>query len=330
MTGFLRWLGGAVALGIFLFMAAGWWLLNADEIEPPALPGERVQASLQLGELRRHWYGYVPASLQPGAPLLLVLHGSLGDGKGIRALTFYSFDVLAEREGLMVLYPDGIKQHWNDCRASAAYAANTQDIDDVAFLRALIAEAVSEYGVDPAQVYVVGMSNGGQMAFRMALEAPDAVAGVAAFVASMPVTDNLDCSPRGEPVPVLIVNGTEDPINPYEGGLVEMLGDNSRGSVLSSLDSAAYWAGLAGDPAPPTPRTWPDRDPDDDTTVSTRQWRPGSATPVSLVTVEGGGHTMPHPVFRLPRFLGPTSHEFDAAELSWQFFREGRVRPPGE
>ena len=64
--------------------------------------------------------------------------------------------------------------------------------------------------------------------------------------------------------------------------------------------------------------------------MSTRQWRPGSATPVSLVTVEGGGHTMPHPVFRLPRFLGPTSHEFDAAELSWQFFREGRVRPPGE
>ena len=257
MTGFLRWLGGAVALGIFLFMAAGWWLLNADEIEPPALPGERVQASLQLGELRRHWYGYVPASLQPGAPLLLVLHGSLGDGKGIRALTFYSFDVLAEREGLMVLYPDGIKQHWNDCRASAAYAANTQDIDDVAFLRALIAEAVSEYGVDPAQVYVVGMSNGGQMAFRMALEAPDAVAGVAAFVASMPVTDNLDCSPRGEPVPVLIVNGTEDPINPYEGGLVEMLGDNSRGSVLSSLDSAAYWAGWPATRRRPRPGPGP-------------------------------------------------------------------------
>jgi polyhydroxybutyrate depolymerase len=42
--------------------------------------------------------------------------------------------------------------------------------------------------------------------------------------------------------------------------------------------------------------------------------------PVELVSLEGGGHTFPHPLFSLPRILGPTSHEVDGAEVIWRFF----------
>ena len=142
----------------------------------------------------------------------------------------YGFDVLAERHGFVAVYPDGYQRHWNDCRGSANYAANTEDIDDVGFLRALVQQMVEEQGVDPERVFATGLSNGGQMAYRLGLEAPELVAGIAAMAANLPVASNLDCMPSGEPVAAMVMNGTADPVNPYEGGLVEIFGNTSRGA----------------------------------------------------------------------------------------------------
>ena len=83
-------------------------------------------------------------------------------------------------------------------------------------------------------------------AYRLGLEAPDAVAGIAAIAANLPADQNLGCQPSGRPVRTMIVNGTEDPVNPYQGGVVEILGDSSRGMVRSAGETARYWAGLAG------------------------------------------------------------------------------------
>lgn len=333
MRKLLTWLGGIVVLLILVVMGFGWWYLSFDVPEEPELPGEMVAGELDHDGLTRTWQAYIPDTLEKGAPVILLLHGSRGEGSDIRMMTAYGFDLLAEREGLIVAYPDGFERHWNDCRASASYTANTRHIDDVGFLRALIAELVVRYGAAPSRVYVAGLSNGGHMAYRMGLEAPGSVAGIAAFAANLPVTSNLDCEPSDRPVPVLMVNGTEDPINPYRGGLVEILGDASRGTVLSAEDTAAYWARLAGYSGSGQAGSgerddWQDAVPDDGTTISTRQWMAPGRPAVALVTVVGGGHTMPDPVFRLPRILGPTSHEADTARLAWQFFSEGSVQPP--
>ncbi|GAB3286295.1 alpha/beta hydrolase family esterase [Parahaliea aestuarii] len=330
MRTLLVWLGGGLALVMFSVMVLGWWFLSADAIDPPDLPGKRFSGQMEWAGLQRSYQLYVPDNLPVEAPLLILLHGSRGSGADMAALSFYSFDVLAEREGLLVAYPDGVERHWNDCRASASYSANLRNIDDVGFLTALKGNLASEYGIDPQRVYVAGMSNGGHMAYRMGLEAPQVVAGIAAYVANLPVAANLDCEAADQPLPVLIVNGTEDPVNPYEGGLVELFGDDSRGAVLSARDSAAYWSALAGYSSDGQHSDWPDQVADDETTVTTLQWQGPGRPAVALVSMVGGGHTMANPVFRLPRFLGPTSHEFDTAELTWQFFRDGEVRRPAE
>jgi polyhydroxybutyrate depolymerase len=322
------WLGTTLALLMLFLGIAAWWLLSFDTPDAPELPGDRVSDILEVDGLPRSWQAYVPASLAPGAPLIILLHGSMGEGRDMQAMTFFGFDVLAERQGLVVAYPDGFERHWNDCRGSAEYSANTRDIDDVSFLRALVAVLIERYDIDRQRVYVAGLSNGGQMAYRMGLEAPEVVAGIAAFAANLPVADNLDCQPRGQAVATLIVNGTEDPINPYDGGLVELLGDASRGSVRSARESIAYWADLAGYAGEGESADWPDQVPEDDTTVSTLQWSAPGLPAVALVSIHGGGHTMPDPVFRLPRLLGRTSHELDSARLVWEFFSEGRVQPP--
>jgi polyhydroxybutyrate depolymerase len=298
-----------------------WWrYLRLDPMVPPALPGIAQSGTLEHDGLRRSWLAYVPAARAERPALVLVLHGSRGSGERIRELTRYGFDVLAERYGFIAVYPDGYQAHWNDCRGGADYAANTEDIDDVGFLGALVQRMAGEQGIDTTRVFATGLSNGGQMAYRLGLEAPELVAGIAAMAASLPVPDNLDCTPSGRAVAALVMNGTDDPVNPYAGGVVEIFGNTSRGRVLSSVDTAAYWAGLAGYSGDGEHHAWPPRTADDPTRVESIDWSSPGKPPVSLVTVIGGGHTVPNPVFNLPGILGPTSHQIDGPEVIWAFF----------
>ena len=321
MRKLLKILGLLVVLVVIGVLLLWWWYLRADPMAAPQLPGSVQAAVLEHSGHRRSWLAYVPASKPANPALVMVLHGSMGAGEGMRAMTRYGFDVLAERDGFIVVYADGYERHWNDCRAGASYAANMENIDDVGFLRALVQRMIEEQGVDPAKVFATGLSNGGQMAYRLGLEAPELVRGIAAMAASLPVESNLDCEPSGRAVAALVMNGTADPVNPYEGGLVEILGDASRGAVRSSVATAEYWAGLAGFDGGGVERVWPKRVADDETSVQSTDWLSPDRVPVSLVTILGGGHTIPNPVFNLQRIIGPTSHQLDGPEVIWTFFK---------
>jgi polyhydroxybutyrate depolymerase len=306
-------------------------LVHVERPELPTLSGELRRGSLGVGDLARTWSVYVPARLAPRPALVLALHGSMGDGQQMREGTFRAFDALADREGFVVAYPDGFEEHWNDCRRAGPYRANALDIDDVAFLSALARRLEEELGVDPDRVYATGVSNGGQMAYRLALEAPDLVAAVAPVAAGLPDDANLDCTPSGRPVAILILNGTEDPMNPFEGGRVALYGIwGDRGSVLSSDASAAWWAALAGHQAPPQRRRVPDRDPEDGSWVEITTFGDGPGPEVAHLVVHGGGHTFPHPRGSYPRLIGRTNHDIDAASEIWSFFaRQRRSTHPG-
>ena len=174
----LKWLAILLIAGFVCFGLVVSWLLRWDEIAPPDLPGELVSGSMQHQGRARSWQAYIPSTRSSSPPLLFLLHGSRGDGAYMRASTFYSFDVVAEREGFIPVYPDGFERHWNDCRAGASYSANLLNVDDVDFLQALAARMEEEFGVDSSRVYVAGISNGGHLAYRMGMEAPGSVAGI--------------------------------------------------------------------------------------------------------------------------------------------------------
>jgi polyhydroxybutyrate depolymerase len=320
----------ALGLGVVAAGLAGAFRLlgHAPRPELPALSGELRRAMLRAGERERTFAVYVPAALAPRPALVLALHASMGDGEQMREGTFYRFDELADRDGFAVAYPDGFEEHWNDCRRVAPYRANTLDVDDVGFLRALVARLEQELGVDPDRVFATGLSNGGQMAYRLALEAPDLVAAVAPVAAGLPDAENLDCSPAGRAVAILIVNGTMDPMNPFAGGRVALYGLwGDRGTVLSSDASAAWWAALAGHAAPPARRRFPDLRKDDASWAELVTWSDGPGPEVAHLVLHGGGHSFPHPRWRYPRFLGATNHDVDAASEIWDFFARQRRRP---
>ncbi len=136
----------------------------------------------------------------------------------MRAWTGFEFDVMADQYGFAVAYPDGYGKNWNDIRKTAPFKAKKENIDDVAFIQALIEKYRSTDDIDLKRVYVFGYSNGGNMAFRLAVQEPGLMAGMATVSASLPTPDNRIAEPNGTTIPVLMVNGTKDTIIPFEGG----------------------------------------------------------------------------------------------------------------
>lgn len=311
----------SITVGVAL--AAGIaYLMHFRLVPEPDLPGTLARGELRWEGYDRTYTYYLPAHRVPAPPLVYVFHGSGGSAGQARLAYAYEFERLAERFGFIVVYPDGYEKHFNGCRAKGPYAANELDIDDVGFLRRLTADFVERHGADPAAVLATGLSNGGQMALRLALEAPDLVAAVAPVATSMPTAQNMGCSASGQPVAFMLVNGTDDPMNPYHGGKVALYGlVGDRGDVLSSADSAAYWAGLAGYEGATGSFTLPDLVPQDSSTVAVTLWQAPGRKPVALYTVNNGGHNVPHPQLKFPRLLGGTNRDIAGAEAIWGFFQ---------
>ncbi len=324
-------LARAVAALVVLTLAAGvalWtWGLRTPPFPQPALTGKVEQRRLDVDGISRSFLAYIPRRLADPLPVVLVLHGSGSNAERMRSATAWAFEQLADREGAVVVYPEGFEGHWNDCRREGDFAAKRLGVDDVSFLRAVVARlggdpALGARQIDAEEVFVTGLSNGGHMALRLALEAPDFVAGVAAIAASLPAESNSGCTPVGKAVPVLLLNGDADPVSPYEGGEIWHLGSfNRRGAVQSALDTARYFSKLAGYVEPPFEHRYPDNDPADGTVASRMVWSAGDRPEVDLITIHGGGHTIPHPVKSMPRILGRTNHDVPAAEEIWRFFR---------
>lgn len=297
---------------------------------------QTLEQSIEVGSLRRTYRVYRPQSALDGAPLWLVLHGSGGTGADMQAMHDGAFDRLAEREGIVLAYPDGVGEHWNDCRPRADYSANLQNVDDVGFLRALVHVLHAELQIDLERVTAIGISNGGQMVFRLAFEAPELAATYVALLANLPAPGNDDCRHEATPVRMLLINGSEDPINPSQGGLVNLAGNTSRGAVLSSRETAEAWAKLAGHLVEPAIFRVRERSFDDETSVVLWEWQKARTPAVSWISVVGGGHSLPTTA-RLPTWpaaiesavraaYGRQSREFETAEIIFDFSSSKRLR----
>lgn len=284
----------------------------------PRLSGQLTRRKMETGGRERTYLLYVPRGLQKRAALVVAMHGSAGNGAQMRSVTGYGFDRLADEHGFAVTYPDGFEGYWNACNIAGDYRANELDIDDVGFLTALADDLVAEIGVDPTRVFATGISRGAHMAFRLALEAPSHFRAVAAVAANVPTPDNFKCRPAGQGTSsVLVMNGTEDPLNPFDGGEVKLYGFIARGTVLSSRQSARYFASLNSIASVPETKDIPIAG---GGRVERVLWRNSSKTEVELVVVHGGGHVIPQPYWRFPRILGPTPKQPNGIEVIWDFF----------
>ncbi len=231
-------------------------------------------------------------------------------------LSLGRLDRLADRDGFLIAYPDGIDRGWND---GAADSSNQHpDVDDEGFLVALVDSIAGRYSIDRARVFVTGMSNGGFMAARLACARSDVFAAFAPVAAGLRTPG---CAPS-RAVSMLFVNGTDDPLVIY-GGTEVRFGRRVLSSKLTTAAAVDLFAQRGGCSSPPSREPQPDRDASDGTSVVIER-REGcrDGAEVLLYRVDGGGHTWPggHQYFG-EGMIGRTSREFDASDVVWEFFR---------
>ena len=291
----------------------------AVESRAPA-PNTTLQ-KVSVGNLTRTYYFHVPPALSRSRllPLVLAFHGGGGTPAIIERES--KFSDLADREGFLVAYPEGIHKTWNDGRGVKAIAAQKDNVDDIGFITALINDVARLHKVDRKRIFATGISNGGIFSHYLAANLSPQIAAIA------PVAGGLSESLRDKfnpekPVSVLIFHGTQDPMVPYNGGGITVLGAK-RGRIIGTEDAARKWAIHNGCARDPVVTDLENKDPNDGCTVKKFLYQKGTdGTEVMLYRIEGGGHTWPDGLQYLPEMvIGKVCRDINGAAIMWEFFK---------
>ena len=289
------------------------------------VPAGLQQRSLEVGEQTRT-FSVASAARQP-APLLVALHGGGGTGQGIAAGT--GLATRGPAAGFTTVFPDGVAHVWNDGR-DAPRLASRAGVDDPAFIKALVDQLVTEAAVPRTPVFLAGISNGALFAEYLARHAILPIAGIALIAGTGTVTARQAVPVPRQATQVLAFAGTADPLVPYGGGPISLMGRIAggrgprpggragRGLAAPAEDVAQDWATANGDPATPTTEQLP---PGDGLLVTRLAWRAPGRPPVELYRIDGGGHTWPGGVQYLSeRLVGPVARNVDATGLLLEAF----------
>jgi len=307
------------------FFTGTCWKVYASNIDESV---RDFAGSIMFGGSERTYLTHIPPSYGriKLIPLVIALHGGGGTGKHMIRLTRGGFNRLADEENFLVVYPDGIKKHWNDGRRGeeTGYRTHQKNIDDVGFISALIDHLIKEFNIDPNRVYVTGMSNGAIMSYRLACELTDKITAIAPVAGNMPQNLFPNCSPA-KSISMLVINNVNDPLMPCEGGdITGPFGVRKLGKVLSASDTVKFWVNSNKCFSSPVVTEEPDRDTQDGTKVRKEAYSGGTdGTEVILYTIEGGGHTWPGGYQYLSeRIIGKTSKDINANKIIWNFFKK--------
>ncbi len=321
-------------MGISLLLLYGLSFFESSASSNISNKGNLSEKKLFNHQAQPRSYRIYTPETQSKKPLaaVLLLHGHGGSADqllGVRGqkAPYRLWMPIADREGLLLIIPDGLvspdgKQGWNDARN----ISTNPDSDDVDFLNTLVETVAETYPIDFNRVYATGISNGGHMALRLAAETPEKFAAVAAVAAANP--EPIFARKPQNFISVLLMNGTNDRFLPYEGG--KMI--RGRGAVQSTDDSIKYWVKHNQCEERPHTIQYANRSRTDVSTASRTTYR-NIKTNVEVANIQilGGGHAEPsieQPYSRLIlALLGAQNRDIEMADEIWQFF-EGKSASP--
>lgn len=273
-----------------------------------------VTGTLTHNGLARNYRLYIPPANAAGEALPLVFNFH-GYGSNATQQQFYSgMDAVADTAGFFVCYPNGVSNAWNVGWEFGSTA------DDVGFTDALIDELSENYNIDPQRIYACGMSNGGFMSYRLACELNFRVAAIASVTGSMVPGHFGTCAP-GRAVPVMEIHGTADDVVPYQG----------QAGLSVHVDTLVhFWASSNACNLNPAVQQLPNTAPNDGSTATRIDYNDcEGGQQVSLIRINGGGHTWPGSIFD----LGATNQDINASVEIWRFFNRftlGEISALGE
>ena len=218
--------------------------------------GEYLSIKKEWEGVQREYLIYLPSSYKinkkKSYPIIFGLHGYMGTASGFQKETTKGMNLLAEKENIIIVYPQGshfyslpqdkssFVSSWNDLVSNKAqelgkprkcsldrvnypkppecsnftFCAWTSCYDDLGFLKSVIEEVSSGYRVDKKRRYMIGMSNGGAMTYRFSCKYPEMLSASIAVSSSIAVSNS--CENRAD-LPMLIIYGSSDRTTPYDG-----------------------------------------------------------------------------------------------------------------
>jgi polyhydroxybutyrate depolymerase len=287
---------------------------NGERFSYP--PGSYSETLKAADGLTRSYLIHVPVGYDPKNEysLVVALHGGFGSGESMEKQTRMSD--LADKKGFIVVYPDGVAnangvRAWNAGNCCGAPSKN--NVDDVGYMRQLVASLESTYSVDTKKVFAMGMSNGAMLSNRLVCEASDVFAAVAPVSGTPQVAV---CNPK-RPIPILMVHGTSDAIVPFNGGVGTsfVTKDNSFISVAQALSD---WSGRNKCFGKEVVTSIPPLT-NDGITVDKIMYS-GCVAETILYRINGGTHSWPGGTQARAQESAAPSQSFDASETIWTFF----------
>jgi len=170
---------------------------------------------INVGGRDRSFLVYAPTSYNGATPVPVVFdfHGLSGTSAQQRSLS--RWDQLANNEGFLVVYPQGVGNSWN--AGGCCGDSMSMMVDDVGFVRGIITALGA--CIDTKRVYASGCSNGGAMSYRLACEAADVIAGVAPVDFDCVVGNRCATCMPARPITEVQFRGTNDTAVPYSGAM---------------------------------------------------------------------------------------------------------------
>jgi polyhydroxybutyrate depolymerase len=277
----------------------------------------------------RSYVMYIPSTWKQSvaSPLLIAMHGL--SGWGVQLMLNTEFNNLAEANGFIVVYPDGTGEQlgdkgirsWNGgqvgwCTSGNCPISKISNVDDVSFINRLIDDVSSRYLINAKRVYLTGHSNGSQLAQRLACQLSNRITAVAVVAGHIAIDT---CNPDS-PVSVLQIYGTEDTLNPENGGIAKIAFDiysyeYSSEPVMKSVQTMAAANGCSANYSENnnllnkdlTIYTWPSCK---------------NGVVVSSIRIKGASHAwMGHPSQSADsiKLLGDPYMKIDASKVIWAF-----------
>jgi len=303
-----------LTISIFLFSCKkeGGPTLSVDK------PNEQKTINITFDGVARNFIVYLPSGYNNSGkmPLIFAIHGGSGTPEGM--INIANFKPIADRDKVVLVYPEGVQKNWNDGRPTVP---NQLGINDVGFFNQMCNYMINNYSVDGKKIYATGISNGGFMSTRLGCELSNRIAAIAVNAATIEakiIAPN--CNP-GRPVPALYIHGTTDPLVPFLGGQITA-GGTAGGTILSHFQVIEKWVALNGCNSTPTITDLPDIS-NDGTSIKQRVYSGGTnGSEVVSYVIMNGGHTWPQGYQYLNEaIIGKTSQDMNACEVIWTFFK---------
>ena len=261
--------------------------------------------TIKSGGIDRTFTLHAPAKYDASkpVPLVFLFHGYTMNAKAIADATHFA--AAAEARGFVLLVPEGTGSQQSFNAGKCCGTAPTNDIDDLAFTKDMLAKVEADYCIDPKRVFTTGFSNGGMLSYRLACELSGTIAAAASVAGTISIDPDSCKPPRA--VPMMHVHGTSDFVVAYNGGGIG--GNESVAKSVATLRTADGCA--AGNGTVVLTK--------DD--VECTEWGPCNAgSHVRLCKVTGGGHQWPGGE-QLP-YGGSPSPNLDATNAIADFFEK--------